>query len=133
MIDITDYFQNKRRYEVCPDCGATELRLYDDFCWVCPQCGFEGKDNPGDYLTPMELIDWKAGAWTPFSGKKTSLLISWQLIENGEEIDSDFLDFDTEDGTLKGWLVMYLIHRANYHGRELRFRLEDKSLLGGVE
>lgn len=133
MIDITEQFRGVAKYHCCPDCGNDGIRLYDDFTWVCRQCGWEEKDQPGAYLTPGEYTDWKCGMWTPNVGKRTSLLIAWQLFEDGKEIDSDIIGFDGEDGSLKMWLTLYLIRQGRLGNRELRFRLYDKRELEGDE
>ena len=49
----------------CPDCGGKEITLFEDFVWACPDCGCTVRDLPESYLSAEELIDFKAGMWTP--------------------------------------------------------------------
>lgn len=66
MRDITNAYVSVPRFLInCPDCGCPSIALFDDFKWVCPDCGFEFQDKPECYLTPGEVIDWKCGMWEP--------------------------------------------------------------------
>ena len=66
MIDITAvYVSIPRVLVVCPDCGGRHIDLYSDFVWFCQDCGCTVQDSPENYLSVEELIDFKAGMWTP--------------------------------------------------------------------
>ena len=66
MIDVTDKYVNVPRALIrCPDCGGFDIALFDDFNWFCHECGCTIADRPECYLSPEEVIDWKAGMWEP--------------------------------------------------------------------